>query len=425
MKDVEVKGKGNIMNIRLWLVALVAAIWGATPAFSEQPLKIAFVDPLSGPAGATGEVALKQFQFAADRLNATGGILGRQIEIVSFDNKGDPGESRISAQKAIDQGIRFIAMGTSSSGATLAVSDFLTKFNARNPGKETVLVNFASVDTSLTNENCSYWHFRFDTNNDMKAESLTSLVKAQLEVKKVYIIGQDYSAGRAVFDRILSGLKTKRPDIEIVGSELHPLLKVTDFSPYVAKIKASGADSVITANWQQDLALLLKAAGEAGLNARWFTLYAYNPGSPTAVRQAGLADRVLLVNVGTANVAYPSAQETQKAFRARFGGLTLSFPQIVNTMMMLKLAAEKANSTDAKALAAGLEGLTVKGFFGAELVMRKADHQIQQDYNVASFGPPSNPAALDEEDTGWGWKPVQVVKASELELPTTCKMQRP
>ncbi|MFX9054216.1 ABC transporter substrate-binding protein, partial [Acinetobacter baumannii] len=83
----------------------------------------------------------------------------------------------------------------------------------------------------------------------------------------------------------------KRPDIEFVGDELHPVLKVTDFSPYIAKIKASGADSVITGNWAQDLALLLKAAADAGLQANWYTYYAGGAGGPTSVRQTGLEHR--------------------------------------------------------------------------------------------------------------------------------------
>lgn len=405
----------------VWTVASV--VTGA--ALGAEPLRIGFIDPLSGPGGATGEIALKHFQFAADQINGRGGILGRTVEIVAFDNKSDPGESRIAAQKAVDQGIRILTMGTSSSGPTLAVSDLLTKLNARNRGKEAVLLNFASVDTSLTNEKCSYWHFRFDTNNDMKIESLVALVKQRPDVKKVYVIGQDYSAGRAALEKIVADLKAKRPDIQIVGHELHPLLKVTDFAPYVAKIRASGADSVFTANWQQDLALLLKAAGEAGLQANWFTLYAYNPGSPTAIRQAGLAGRVFLANVGTANVNYGPAQETQKAFRARHGGTSLGFPQVFNTMAALKQAAEAATSADPQAIASHLEGVTVKGFFGADFTIRRSDHQIQQDYKVAAFGPLSDGMTFDEEGTGWGWRPVSVVKAGDLELPTTCRMERP
>ena len=83
-------------------------------------------------------------------------------------------------------------------------------------------------------------------------------------------------------------LAAKRPDIQIVGDELHPLQKITDFAPYVAKIKASGADSIITGNWAQDMALLLKAAADAGLQVDWYTYYAEGVGSPTAIK---LGDR--------------------------------------------------------------------------------------------------------------------------------------
>ena len=110
-------------------------------------------------------------------------------------------------------------------------------------------------------------------------------------------------------------LKAKRPDIQVVGDELHPLLKVTDFAPYIAKIKASGADTVITGNWSQDFALLLKAAADAGLQVNWYTYYAGGTGGPTAVKQTGLNHRVFAIQEGSANVDHAASQATEKAFR--------------------------------------------------------------------------------------------------------------
>ena len=100
-------------------------------------------------------------------------------------------------------------------------------------------------------------------------------------------------------------LKAKRPDIEIVGDELHPLLKITDFAPYVAKIKASGADSVITGNWGQDFALLLKASADAGLKVNWYTYYAGGTGGPTAIKQANLNHQVFQIAEGIPNLGNP------------------------------------------------------------------------------------------------------------------------
>src|ERR1019366_9062345 len=78
-------------------------------------------------------------------------------------------------------------------------------------------------------------------------------------------------------------LARKRPDIKIVGEDLHPIAQVKDFAPYVSKIKAAGADTVITGNWGSDLALLIKAAKDTGLNVNFYTYYAATTGVPTAM----------------------------------------------------------------------------------------------------------------------------------------------
>lgn len=226
-------------------------------AYAQDNLKIGYIDPLSGGGASVGEGGLKTFQYLADELNAKGGILGHKVEIVPMDNKTNPQESLVQAQKAVDDGIRYITQGNGSSVAA-ALEDFVTKNNSRNPGKETLYFNYAAVDPSLTNEKCSYWHFRWDASSDIKMAALTNYMKTQPSIKKVYLINQDYSFGQSVRTEARKMLAEKRPDIQIVGDELHPLLKVTDFSPYIAKIKASGADSVVTGNWGQDFALLLK-----------------------------------------------------------------------------------------------------------------------------------------------------------------------
>src|SRR6202007_1133851 len=267
---------------KLMMAALFALPMFDATAVAQDTLKIAWIDPLSGGAASTGERGLKTFQFLANELNAKGGILGKQVEIVPFEDKLNPQESLIQAQKAIDAGIRILTQGNGSAVAA-ALSDFVTKFNERNPGKEVLYYNYAAVDPILTNDKCSFWHFRWDANSDIKMEALTNYMKGQQSIKKVYLINMDYSFGQSVKTAARKMLGAKRPDIEIVGDELHPMLKVTDFSPYIAKIKASGADTVVTGNWGQDFALLLKAAADAGLKVNWYTYYAGGTGGPTSI----------------------------------------------------------------------------------------------------------------------------------------------
>ena len=408
---------------RLAMIAAVALPLFGTAALAQETVKIGYIDPLSGGGASVGEVGLKTFQFLADELNAKGGILGKKVEIVPLDNKTNPQESLIQAQKAIDSGVRYITQGNGSSVAG-ALSDFVTKFNERNPGKEVLYFNYAAVDPVLTNEKCSFWHFRWDANSDIKMEALTNYIKTVPTVKKVYLINQDYSFGQSVRTQARAMLGTKRSDVQIVGDELHPLLKITDFAPYIAKIKASGADSVITGNWGQDFALLLKAAADAGLKVSWFTYYAGGTGGPTAVKQAALNHQVFQVAEGIPNLGYASADTFEKALRAKYD-FSLFYPRAINEMRMFAAAAEKAKSLDPAKVAAALEGMEWDVYNGGKGMMRKDDHQFFQPMYIASFGERTDKEPFDEEKTGWGWKLAAKIETAQTMLPTTCKMDRP
>ena len=391
-------------------------------AMAQDTVKIGYIDPLSGGGASIGEIGLKTFQFLADEVNAKGGILGKKVEIIPLDNKTNPQESLIQAQKAIDSGVRYITQGNGSSVAG-ALTDFVTKYNERNPGKEVLYFNYAAVDPVLTNEKCSFSHFRWDANSDIKMEALSNYMKGVSSIKKIYLINQDYSFGESVRTAARAMLKEKRPDIEIVGDEKHPLLKVTDFAPYIAKIKASGADSVITGNWGRDFAPLLKAAADSGLKVNWYTYYAGGTGGPTAIKQGNLNDQVFTIVEGYANIEHASSKAFEKALRDKYG-FSLFYPRAVNQMRMFALAAEKAKSLEPVKVAAALEGMEFEVFSGGKGFMRKDDHQFFQPMYIAQFGELKNKETFDEEKTGWGWKGVAKIDADKTVLPTTCKMTR-
>jgi branched-chain amino acid transport system substrate-binding protein len=408
---------------KLMIAAAFAFPLMSGAALAQDTVKIGYIDPLSGGGASVGEVGFKTFQFLADELNAKGGILGKKVEIVPLDNKTNPQESLIQAQKAIDSGVRYITQGNGSSVAG-ALIDFVSKYNERNPGKEVLYFNYAAVDPVFTNDKCSFWHFRWDANSDIKMEALTNYIKTTPSVKKVYLINQDYSFGESVRTTAKKMLAAKRPDIQIVGDELHPLLKVTDFAPYIAKIKASGADSVITGNWGQDIALLLKASADAGLKVNWYTYYAGGTGGPTAIKQANLNHQVFQIAEGIPNLGHASSDTFEKALRAKYD-FSLFYPRAVNEMRMFAAAAEKAKSLDPVKVAAALEGMQFEVFDGGKGVMRKDDHQFFQPMYIASFGERTDKEPFDEEKTGWGWKMVAKIDTDQTMLPTTCKMERP
>ena len=414
--------ESEVMRSRLAGYALALCL-SAAPAFAQDTIKIGYIDPLSGGGASVGQGGLKTYNYMADEINAAGGLNGKKVEIVPLDNEGNPQQTLIQAQKAADQGIHIVVQGNGSS-VGIALEDWVTKFDQRNPSKEIVYLNYGAIDPVMTNAKCSYWHFRFDSSVSMRMAALTTFMKDRPNIKKVYLINQDYSFGQSVRDQARAMLKEKRPDIQIVGDDLVPLLKVTDFSPYIAKIKASGADSVITGNWGQDMTLLLKAAADAGLQTDWYTYYASLVGGPTAIKQTGLAHRVFVIGEGFANSAPPSAQKFETAFRAK-EGMGLWYPKVVNVMRTLGKAITLAKADDAKSVAAKLEGIKFEAFDGGDAWVRKDDHQLFTNLYIASFGPLDPGAKFDEEGTGWGWKTVGSVKAIDTVLPTTCKMERP
>jgi len=392
---------------------------GPSLAQKGETVRIAWIDPLSGLMAPIGQNQVRSFQYLAEHFNR-GNPAGVKFEIVTFDNKLSPAESQNALKAAIDQGIRYITQGDGSSVAG-ALVDAVNKHNERNPGQEVLFLNYAAVDPDLTNSKCSYWHFRFDADTSMKMEALTSFMKNRKEIHKVYLMGQNYAHGLQVAKFAKEDLKHKRPDIEIVGEDLHPLAKVTDFAPYVAKIKASGADTVITGNWGSDLTLLVKAANEAGLDVRFYTYYASASGTPTALGPAA-AGRVFMVAYGHSNMPGP-IRKLADDYKAKFGD-DLYTTDIHTELQLLSEAMAKAKSTDPVKVAAALEGLRTRGYNG-DVEMRRADHQLQQGLYISAWQKVDAANPYSVENTGYTFAPVQAIDAYVASTPTSCQMKRP
>jgi branched-chain amino acid transport system substrate-binding protein len=406
-------------RLQLISAAALMAVAGAAFAQAGQTVKLAFMDPLSGPFANVGQNQLKSWQFSADHFNKKNAA-GVKFEVVAFDNKGSPQESLNTVKAAIDQGIRYIVQGNGS-GAAAAISDAVEKYNERNPGKEVLYLNYAAVDPALTNEKCNYWHFRLDADTSMKMEALTSFMKDQPNVKKVYLINQNYSHGQQVSKYFKEAIKRKRPEVEIVGDDLHPIGQVKDFAPYIAKIKASGADSVLTGNWGQDLTLLIKAAKEAGLNASFYTYYAGVSGTPTALA-AGVGGPVRVVAYSyndMPGIVTTLANDFKKKFNDDWY-TTATY----NGLAMLADGMAKAKSTDPLKVAAALEGLRFVGAQG-ELEMRKTDHQLQQPLYISEWRQATPKSPYSVENTGWNFQEIKSIPAYVASTPTSCQMKRP
>jgi branched-chain amino acid transport system substrate-binding protein len=409
-------------QIRPLVIAVSIAAAFAAPLAGAENVRVALIETMSGAFAPIGQNQLRSYQMFADMSNKQKWAGNNTIEFVAFDNKGSPQESLTQLKAAIDQGYRYIAQGNGS-GVALALIDAINKHNERNPGKEVVFFNHSAIDPDLTNSKCSFWHFRFDANSDMKMEALTGLMAKDQSIKKVYIIGQNYAHGHQVTKAAKEMIKRKRPDIQIVGDDLHPIAQVKDFSPYVAKIKAAGADTVITGNWGADLALLIKAAKDAGLTANFYTYYASTSGVPTAMGAAG-ANRVKYVGLWNVNNETYAGKEIVEDFKKRFND-DFYVMQTYSAVQMLAKAIKQTGSADPVKVAYAMEGMTIKSLNG-DIEMRKSDHQVQQPIYIATWVKTNNKdVKFDQEDTGYGWKTDVKVAPFVASQPTSCQMKRP
>jgi branched-chain amino acid transport system substrate-binding protein len=392
------------------------------------PLRIALIESLSGPFGNTGEAVFRNLVWATERVNARGGINlpegRRPLQIERYDSKGQNDEALAALRSAIDDGITVVAQGNSSSTAAVLI-DAINKHNEREPSRRVLFLNYSAVDPALTNEKCSFWHFRFDAHADMRMAALMEVLKDDKSLKRIYLIGQDYSFGQAVLREGKKQLGLQRPDIQIVGDELHPLARVKDFIPYAVKIKQSGAQAVLTGNFGNDLTLLVKAAKEVGYTGKFYTFYGNALGVPGVLADAGVG-KVIAVADWFPNTPGADSENFYKAFRTRFPKPQDDYVHMRMQLMIEALAqsVEKAGTAESTAVAEKMEtaSVNVAGLRGA---MRGADHQFQQPLRVAIMDKQGAPGVrFDVEGSGYGFRVIRSIEAKKAEQPHGCRMTR-
>ena len=422
--------KHGLKFLALGLLALAACLPFMAVAQSAAPaVRIALIESLSGPFGNTGEAVFRNLVWATERVNARGGVKlpsgAQALRIERYDSKGQNEEALAALRSAIDDGIRVIAQGNSSATAAVLI-DAINKHNEREPAKRVLFLNYSAVEPALTTEKCSFWHFRFDAHADMRMAALMQVLREDRDVQKIYLIGQDYSFGQAVLREGRRQLGLMRPDVQIVGDELHPLGRIKDFIPYATKIKASGAQAVLTGNFGNDLTLLVKAARDIGFDGKFYTFYGNALGVPAVLGEAGVG-KVVAVAEWFANVPGEQATQFYQGFRQRFPKPQDDYVHMRMQLMMdaLAQAIEKAQALEAAAVAQELERAQVS-LAGHSGKMRAADHQFQQTLRVVVMDRQGAPGVrFDSEGSGYGFRVIRTVTSEQAEQGHACKMRRP
>ena len=426
----------------IWVLAVPMA-GTARAGEAPAPIQLALIEGMSGPFADAGAAVERNIRFAIERVNARGGVKlpdgPHALKLVVLDSQGSAEQALVQLRAAADRHIPFVLQGNGSAVAAALVAA-IDKQNAREPDNRELFLNYSADDPALTGASCSFWHFRFDAHAGMRMNALADVIARDKSVKRVYLLNQDYSFGHDVSTLARAALAAKRPDVTIVGDEFHPIGRVKDFTPYIAKLRASRADAVVTGNWGNDLALLVKAAREQGFAGRFYTFYGNSLDAPAAIGEAGVG-RVVAVadwhpNAGTAAApaqrlphANASASDAYyAAFRARFPAARDDYALLrIDVMIeMLADAITRAHSTDAAAVAKALEGMHYENGF-VQATMRADDHQLIQPLYVIEMDKVGAPGVrFDNEGSGYGFRTVLALSPSQTEGGAgECRMKRP
>ncbi len=402
------------------LASLVMAGAGAQAA----PLKIGLVETLSGPQASTGLMFRAATRYVIDEINAAGGWNGEPVQLVEYDNQGGPAGASDKVKAALADGVQLIVQG-SSSAVSGQITEDVRKFNLRNPGQEVVFLNVGGEALELTGDKCHFHHFRFNPNAQVRVKALVSAMKQDGVLgTKVYSINQNYSWGQDMEAAIVANAAAG--GYQVVEKTLHDTNKIQDFAPYVNKIAASKADTVITGNWSNDLLLMMKAAKAAGLKVRFGTTFLDQPGNIANAGDAALGNYV--AHPFNADANGKDSEHFAEGYKARTGhypvyveGQTVFGLQMVASV--LKVAKAEDGKLNVNAFAKALETASFKTPLG-ESSMRAEDHQILLPIVVSKL---SKEARFKADGTPMGFQTVRLFSAQEAATPVqaSCKMQRP
>lgn len=402
------------------LSVIALALAGAVQA---EPLKIALVETLSGPQASTGLLYRSAVKYGIDKINAAGGFNGEPLVLIEQDNQGGPAGASDKVKAAIASGAQIIIQG-SSSAVSGQITEDVRKYNIRNKGKEVLYLNMGGEALELTGDKCHFYHFRFTSNAIMRVNALVKAMKETGDLgTKVYAMNQNYSWGVDMDQAIKAD--AAMGGYTVVDSILHDVNKIQDFSPYVARIKSSGAQSVITGNWSNDLLLLMKSTRDAGLKIRFGTAFLDQPGNIGNAGETALGHYVAHPFNNAVDVKTEKFADDYKAKTGHYP--TYVEPNTIVGMDMLAVALKNTKSAGGKVnvtdIAKALETVKIAGPLG-DVSIRAADHQVEIPMVVSRV---EKGAKYKVDGTDMGFVPVKVFGAQEAINPvqTTCKMVRP
>lgn len=378
---------------------------GFDPANITQPtgdtIKIALVASFSGPSAINGQIYWLVVNWVAYDLNKRGGILvdGKKklIEVIKADHMGKADQCKKVTERMVLQEKVHVLWGTDGSHLMRIINETANKYKV-------IAINATCMSDDLQNAgNFSRYAFHTAFSTEQNARGLAYYYgQVKKKEKKFYILNQDYAFGHEFAENFKQGLKEYYPEAILVGEDYHKLF-LTDYAPYLTKIKASGAEVIFTGDWLPDAGNLLKQSRQMGVMLPFANIYIDDPNTLNDVGVEGTKGLVNLSSFWTANPQFKSAGYTKmykawnglwqtkwktapyngKLFEHYFG----NFGSWTSVTYWLMSVIERAKSTDPEKIIAVWENDSYKYVNGKVVKMRACDHKIVQDLAVSEFVP--------------------------------------
>lgn len=412
------------MKKYLFTTALAAMFtFGGNAAQAEQ-LKIAVIESFSGPNAQTAIPFVEGVRYAIAKINGQGGFNGEPVALTEYDSLNQTAAASEKLKAAIADGARVIIQSTNSA-ITAQLSEDVRKYNLRNKGKEILFMMEGSEASELVAEKCHFWGFKVASNPHIRIKALVAAMKDTGKLgSKVFSINQNYSYG--VDHEKAQAANVKAAGSEIVGSTLHDVAKIQDFSPYVASIKASGADTVLSGNWGNDIILFMRALGDSGLKVNVGNTSLDTTGALSTMGSSALG--AVLVKLYNLEAGGKAGETFAEDFKSVIGHYPYNEEPttVFGTLLLgeaLKSVSKPGAKIDMLQVALALENATYESPAG-RWSFRKDDHQVILPVVVSEV---SKSARYKVDGTDMGFKLLKVVSPEDSAVPVDpkCKMQRP
>lgn len=358
------------MKVNKLALFLSGAFLCAQAYASTNPIKVGVVTPLSGTYAPIGQQVKWGLELATKQINASGGILGRKVDLIFEDEEANPAVATQKAEKLFQVANVDFLTGTVNSGSTLAVGQVAE----RNKRLIATTVSFAD---SITSDKCSPNVFRVNARAGMQSAALAAWLAKEKANANVFYLGPDYEMGRSTVAAFKKAAEEK--GAKSVGEVFAPLDN-KDYSPYFGQIRAAKPAVIYTSVAGNDTVRFFSQMSEYGINKGVTIVGASGTVTSQNMNAIGKAAEGFVTGVGySPKIDNPQNQKFVADFQAAFKALPdLYGADSYGLMYFYKAAVEKAKSTDTDKVRIAMEDLDWETPQGTKK-MRKGDHQAMQE----------------------------------------------